>query len=246
MTSTKRRTEQAAPCRPHSRRHYASRRRAVPEGIHQRRLTSPLGIVKTVDQCLCSFEIGSFETLVEPIVDRREKRDRLCGPIVVAQQPGEARGSAQFPGQGALPARPTERLLVVIFGRRRSSGSSLQQKKLAFDAQQVGDAPAVFIALGSRQRLVDCVQSLSDLPGASKPFCKLAKILREVWLEAGFGRLLKSGAQKPQASVEIAVPDQQDSVEAMSPSSPDGQPVCSGAVEQHRDIAFGCRQIASD
>src|ERR1700719_1233159 len=157
MTSTKRRTEQAAPCRPHSRRHYASRRRAAAGGIHQRRLTSPLGIVKTVDQCLCGFEIGSFETLGEPIVDRREKRDRLCGPILVVQQLREARGGAQFPAQGSLPARPTERLPVVIFGRRRGSGPSLQQQKLAFDAQQLGNAPAVFITLGSRQRLVDRV-----------------------------------------------------------------------------------------
>jgi len=87
-----------------------------------------VGIVKTVDQCLCGFEIGSFETLAEPIVDGREKRNRLCGPIAVAQQPGEARSGAQFPGQGALPARPTKRLLVVIFGRRRGFGRALQQK----------------------------------------------------------------------------------------------------------------------
>src|ERR1700730_15344994 len=197
MTSTKRRTEQAAPCRPHSRRHYASRRRAVPGGVHQRRLASPLAIVKTVDQCFCGFEIGSFETLGEPIVDRREKRNRLCGPILVAQQPGEARGGAQFPGQGALPARPTERLLVVIFGRRRGYESSLQQKKLAFDAQQFGNGPAFFIAPGSRERLVDCFESLSNLPGPTKPFCQLAKETREAWLEDGLERLRKSGAQKP-------------------------------------------------
>ena len=95
-----------------------------------------------------------------------------------------------------MAARPTERLLVVIFGRRRGSGSSLQQKKLAFDAQQVGNAPAAFIALGSRERLVDCFESLGNLPGPAEPFCQLAKELREVWLEAGLGRLLKSRAQK--------------------------------------------------
>jgi len=32
---------------------------------------------QTIDQCLCGFEIGSFETLAEPTVDRREKRNRL-------------------------------------------------------------------------------------------------------------------------------------------------------------------------
>ena len=95
-----------------------------------------------------------------------------------------------------MPARPIERLLVVIFGHRGGSGSSLQQKKLAFDAQQLGNAPAVFIALGSRERLVDCFESLSNLPGTTKPFCQLAEEPREAWLEAGLGRLLKRGAQK--------------------------------------------------
>jgi hypothetical protein len=45
-------------------------------------LASPLAIVKTVDQCLCGFEIVSFETLGEPVVDWREKRNRLCAPIL--------------------------------------------------------------------------------------------------------------------------------------------------------------------
>src|SRR5207253_10627732 len=109
-------------------------------GIHQRRLASPLSIING-DQPLCGLEIVSFETLGEPIVDRDEKRNRLCGPILVAQQPGEACGGAQFPRQGSLPARPTERLLVMIFGRCRGSGSgsSLQQKKLTLDAQQLGN-----------------------------------------------------------------------------------------------------------
>jgi hypothetical protein len=177
---------------------------------------------QTIDQCLCGFEIGSFETLGEPIVDRCEKRDRLCAPILVTQQTGEARSGAQFPGQGFLAARPTERLVVVIFGRRGGSGSSLQQQKLAFDAQQLGNAPAVFIALGSRQRLVDCFESLSYLPCPTKPCRQLAKEPREVWLVAGLGKLFKRGPQEPQPSIEIAAPDQQGCAEAMGLSSPDG------------------------
>jgi len=114
-----------------------------------------VGIVKAVDKCLCGLEIGSFETLGEPIVDGREKRNRLRGPILVAQQPSKARGGAQFPGQGSLPARPTERLLLVIFGRRRGSGRTLQQKKLALDAQQFGNYPAFFAALGAHDCLLD-------------------------------------------------------------------------------------------
>src|SRR3984893_12813991 len=191
--------------------------------IYQRLLASPLGIVKTVDQCFCGFKIGSFETLGEPIVDRREKRNRLCRPILLAPQLGETCGGAQFPGQGALPARPTERLLVVIFGRRRGSESLLQQKKLAPEAQQLGNAPAFFVAVGLRQRLVDCFESLSNLHGMTKPFCQLAEEPREAWLEAGLGRLRKSSAQKPQPGVEIVGSDQQGSAEAMAPSWPDGQ-----------------------
>jgi hypothetical protein len=110
----------------------------------------------------------------------------------------------------------------MIFGRCRGSGYSLQQQKLAFDAQQLGNAPTVFIALGSRQRLVDCFESLSNLPGMTKPFRQLAEEPREVRLEADLGKLLKSGAQKPQPGIQIAVPDQQGSVEAMALSSPDG------------------------
>jgi hypothetical protein len=58
----------------------------------------------------------------EPIVDRHEKRNRLYGPILVAPQPGEARGGAKFPGQGSLPAGPTERLPEVTLGRRCGFG----------------------------------------------------------------------------------------------------------------------------
>src|SRR5438309_11502853 len=35
-------------------------------------------------------------------------------------------------------------------------------------------------------------------------------------------------------------------MEAIAPSSPDGQRMRSGAVEQHRHIDFGCRQIAGE
>jgi len=181
-------TELSAPCRPHSCRLDASRR--------MRQLSaSRFAIVKTVDQCFCGFEIVSFETLGEQIVHRRQELTCLFAPILVAQQPGEARGDAQFPGQSSLPARPTERLPVMIFGRRRGPGRALQQKKLAFDAQQLGNTPAVFIALGSRQRLVDCCESLGNLPSPTKPAGQLAKQPREVWLIAGLGKLLKSGAQ---------------------------------------------------
>jgi hypothetical protein len=80
----------------------------------------------------------------------------------------------------------------VILGHRRGSWCVLQQKKLALDAQQLGNAPAGFIALGSRERFVERLEPLSNLPGATKPRCQLAKEPSE----AGLGSLLKSNAQK--------------------------------------------------
>ena len=83
----------------------------------------------------------------------------------------------------------------MIFGRRRGSGHGLQQKKLAPDAQQLGNAPAFFIALGSRQRLVDCVQSLSNLPGTAQNLChQERKELRDGPGRTWFG---ETGAQQP-------------------------------------------------
>ncbi len=46
-----------------------------------------------------------------------------------------------------MPARPVERLPEVILGHRRGSGCALQQKQLAFDAQQLGNRPAFFAVL---------------------------------------------------------------------------------------------------
>ena len=134
----------------------------------------------------------------------------------------------------------------MILGRRRDSGHTLQQNKFTLNAQQLGNAPAFFIALGSRERFVYCLQSLGNLPGTTKPFCQLAKEPQDAWLGAGLGTLLKSGTQKLRPGVAIAVLRQQDCVEAMAPSSEEGQRMRSGAVEHHRRIAFGCRQVAGE
>ena len=39
----------------------------------------------------------------------------------------------------------------------------LPQDEFAFDAQEFGDAPALLIALGSRERLVDCREPFGNL-----------------------------------------------------------------------------------
>jgi hypothetical protein len=82
-------------------------------------------------------------------VDRLEKRYRISGTAMIAQQPGKARGGAQFPVQDALLACPVERLPEVILGRRRGSWCALQQKKLASQSQQPGGSPAFVGTLGA-------------------------------------------------------------------------------------------------
>jgi hypothetical protein len=43
----------------------------------------------------------------------------------------------------------------VLLGCRRGLPRTLPQDQLAFDAQEFGDAPALLVALGPRERLVD-------------------------------------------------------------------------------------------
>jgi len=43
----------------------------------------------------------------------------------------------------------------MLLGRRRGLRRTLPQDEFTFDAQELGDAPALLIALGSRERLVD-------------------------------------------------------------------------------------------
>jgi len=74
---------------------------------------------------------------------------------------GEARGRAQFPGQGFLAARPFESLQVVILGY--PDRCSLQSSEVALDAQQLRNAPALFGALGPLERVVDYRSCISRL-----------------------------------------------------------------------------------
>ena len=52
----------------------------------------------------CDFEVGRVEALGQPVRDRLEEGHGICGTALIAQQPGEARGGGQFPGEGTLPA----------------------------------------------------------------------------------------------------------------------------------------------
>ena len=86
---------------------------------------------RIVDQRFRRSEVGRREPLGKPIVGRREELRRLSGPTLITPRPGEVRGGTQFPGQGALPARPVEGLAEVILGCRGGVGCTLQQRKPA-------------------------------------------------------------------------------------------------------------------
>ena len=54
------------------------------------------GSRQLVEQMLRLFEIGGVEALGKPAVDGGEEFARLAPPALLAPQPGEARGGAQF------------------------------------------------------------------------------------------------------------------------------------------------------
>jgi hypothetical protein len=55
----------------------------------------------------------------------------------------------------------------MLLGRRGGVRLTLPQDEFTFDAQKLGDAPALLIALGSRERLVDYREPSDGL--ASRP-----------------------------------------------------------------------------
>ena len=92
-----------------------------------------------------------------------------------------------------MPARPVERLPEVILGHHRGSGCALQQKQLAFDAQQLGNRPAFFGALRACVRLLDHDEPVGDLPGTARgpealsPSVNLARSIPAVLVTAYAG-----------------------------------------------------------
>ena len=55
------------------------------------------GSRQLVEDCLCFPQIGRVEALGEPAVDRREEVAGFLVPTLLAPQPDEAHGGAQFP-----------------------------------------------------------------------------------------------------------------------------------------------------
>ena len=67
-------------------------------------------LCERVEQHFRGFQVGRVEPFGKPLIDRLEERCRIGGTALIAPQPGQTGGAAQFPGQCLLPARP-----VVIF-----------------------------------------------------------------------------------------------------------------------------------
>src|SRR5271166_4846800 len=88
-----------------------------------------------VEQRLCLFQVGGFEPLSEPAVERREQCVRFVAAPVVAAKPGEAGRGAQFEQPAVLAL--SERYAVAIAGLRCHAVASLS-KQIASQTKGLG------------------------------------------------------------------------------------------------------------
>src|SRR4029077_15062918 len=72
--------------------------------VHRRRairtkgkVSAPSSAAQVIQELLRREQIGRAETLREAVVDRLEAGDGIGGSMLVAEQPGKARRSAQSP-----------------------------------------------------------------------------------------------------------------------------------------------------
>lgn len=84
----------------------------------------------------------------------------------------------------------------MLLGRRRGLRRTLPQDELTFDAQKLGDAPALLVALGSPERFVDYREPFGSFIVPTQG----VRNLGEKWSEKHAKRVLKDagerGAQK--------------------------------------------------
>ena len=78
-----------------------------------------VGSRQPVEQPLGYFQVRGVETLGEPAVDGREQLVGVGAAALLAPQPGEARGGAQFVAACALLAGDREGGAERILGLRR-------------------------------------------------------------------------------------------------------------------------------
>ena len=130
----------------------------------------PSGLRQLLQQPFRLLPIRRRETFGETIVNGLEERQGISGTALIAQQPGKARGRAEFPGQRALPAGPVEGLPEIFFCRSLCPRGALQNNEFSFDAQQLRDTPSLFAAFRARERLGYRGEPASCLPGPTQRF----------------------------------------------------------------------------
>src|ERR1700730_10343686 len=95
-----------------------------------------------------------------------------------------------------LPARPIERVQKLPLGRRRGMWRTLPQDELTFDAQKLGDAPALLVALGSPERFVDYREPFGSFIVPTQG----VRNLGEKWSEKHAKRVLKDAGERSLSS----------------------------------------------
>ena len=74
------------------------------------------GSSQLVEQRLRLFQIGGVEAFGEPAVDRREEIAGFGAAALVAAEPGEAHGGAQFPELGLLLLGDAQGFAIEFLG----------------------------------------------------------------------------------------------------------------------------------
>src|ERR1700730_9213634 len=145
-----------------------------------------------------------------------------------------------------LPARPIERVQKLPLGRRRGMWRTLPQDELTFDAQKLGDAPALLVALGSPERFVDYREPFGSFIVTTEG----VRNLGEKWSEKHAKRVLKDagerGAQKLLPGANVAALDEQYASETSTPEVPQLHRVPGGKIHEHLYVALRQSQIAGE
>ena len=127
----------------------------------------------------------------------------------------------------------------------RSSGTGAQDPvDYAFDAQQLGDAPALLVALGSRKRLVDYREPFGSFTVTTESVRNLGEKWRVKHGKQVLGFAGERAAQKLQPGANVAALDAQHGCETSTHDVPQLQRVPGGKLQKRLNIALRQGQIA--
>src|SRR5229473_6901195 len=194
---------------------------------------------KLVEQPLRGLQIRRRKPFRKARVNRRQRGARLRAAALLPLQPGQARGRAQFPGESGLRARVFDRPLEEIFGAGDRTRRMSAEHQLALDAQQLRDAPALVIVLGTCDRAIDRLECLGEFSGVRHRVGQLAEQRQIAWKRADLGDFGQHGSQRMQSGRSVAALDQHDAFEAAGPGVPKAQTVLRRTIEQHLDETIG-------